>query len=715
MGKHKLADLNRMYESGERCDEELFAEMRSNLLLVSGNHYSRKTASFFNRVRSSQKVSETQKLRLTKNHIHKICRYYTNSIDQRVPGVIIVPQNETEMQDRKAAELNQAVWTDAKARYKLKEFFRELKHNFVEIGEMCAFMYWDPDAGEHIGYAPQEAPDGSPVMDESGQMAANKDAPIFSGGFEFKPVPGFNLIRPPSAKCLKKAPYLIIREMVELAELQKAYAGQTDKLKMLGDGDADEFIVFDTNKSSYESDKDHVLVRYQFFRPGKQYPNGYFYMSTERGILEEGELPFGIFPIIWEGFDVFATNPRGYSIVKVARPYQAEINRAASQAATHQITVGDDKIIYQAGTKLAPGALLPGVRGLTFQGLAPQILPGRDGGQFLPYIESQIREMYSACMIEEVNLEKVDGQIDPYALLFRSASQQQRFSQYTEKVESFMKEFVLTFLDLARNYYPDDMAIMAIGKSEAINIAEFKATGPLCYKIKAEESSETIDSKMGKQMALNHVLQYVGAQLDPKQVGLIVKDMPFLDGNNALKRLAVDYDNAENDMLAMERGETPFLSPYADNKVYVDAATNRMKQADFRMLNPQIQQLYIRYVQQHEAEMKRKSEAQQAAQDGMIPTGGALITCSMQVPDPKNPESTKQVRLPYEALVYLMKKLDAQGKDLETLQQMNQGAMAEMMTQMQQNPQPQPQNQQFSQQSATQQIPEMTTMIPQVP
>jgi hypothetical protein len=704
MPKHKLSDLNKMYESGEQCDEELFAEMRSNLLLVSGNHYSRKASSFFNRVRSSQKVAETQKLRLTKNHIHKICRYYTNSIDQRVPGVMVVPQNETEMQDRKAAELNQAVWVDARARYRLKEFFRELKHNFVEIGEMCAFMYWNPDAGEHIGYEPKLNSEGQPEIGEDGQMA--KGTAIFSGGFEFRAIPGFNLLRPPGAKCMKKAQHHIIREMVPMEELRGAYAGQPEKLKMLGDGDPDEFIVFDSNKSGYESDKDHVLVRTHFFKPGKVYPKGYFYISTERGILEEGELPYGIYPLIWEGFDVFATNPRGYSIIKVARPYQAEINRAASQAATHQITVGDDKIIYQSGTKLAPGALLPGVRGLTFQGIAPQILPGRDGGQFLPYIQSNISEMYSACMIEEVNMDKVDGQVDPYALLFKTASQQQRFAQYTEKVESFMKEFVLVFLDMARHYYPDDMVIQAVGKSEAINLAEFKATGPLSYKIKAEESTDTIDSKMGKQMALNHVLQYVGTQLDPKQVGLIVKDMPFLDGNNALKRLAVDYDNSENDMLAMERGEVAFLSPYADNKIYIDAATNRMKQADFRMLDQKIQQLYIRYMQQHEAELQRKEMSKKAMESELIPTGGALITCSMQVQDPKNPGSTKQVRLPYESLTHLIKALEGQGKSLEVLNTMNQGALAEMHQQMQQNPQD-------MQQNPTQPQGPMPTMTPQ--
>lgn len=155
--------------------------------------------------------------------------------------------------------------------------------------------------------------------------------------------------------------------MVDVKELEAIYTDEGAK-KIIGEGDSDEFIVFDTNKKQYRSENRQSLVRYHFFRPCKQYPQGYYYISTERGILEDGEIPFGIYPIIWQGFDTYSTNPRGYSIIKIARPYQAEINRASSQAATHQITVGDDKIIYQGGTNLAPGALLPGVRGITYQG-----------------------------------------------------------------------------------------------------------------------------------------------------------------------------------------------------------------------------------------------------------------------------------------------------------------------------------------------------------
>lgn len=691
----KHNQLNEDYKNASSADEEVFAEMRSNLLLVSGNHYSKKQSSFFSKVRNSQKINETAKLRLTQNHIFKVCAYYENAITSKTPGVMVSPKNDLEMQSKKSAQLNESVWQDAKQRYNLKEKFAEYIKNFVQIGEMCAYIYFDPNKGEHRGYEPEIDPmTEQPMMDPmTGQMKADKEKPIFTGGFEFKNVPGFNLLRAPNAKNMKDSPYHIIREMVPKKELLEVYTDDAKK-KIVGESDREEFVVFDTNKNSYAPEEGQVLVRFHFFKPCKAYPSGYFYIATQRGILEEGEIPYGVYPIVWEGFDTFATNPRAYSIIKVARPYQAEINRASSQAATHQVTVGDDKLIYQSGTKLAQGALLPGVRGLTYQGAAPQILAGRTGEQFIPYIQGKIQELYSACMLEEINQESNMNLQDPYAMLYRSANQKQKFAKYTEKVENFMKNFCMTYLELAKHYLPDDALISAVGKSEQINLAEFKSTKSLDFMIKIEEQSEDIDTRMGRQIALQHVLQYSGSQLTSKQQGLVMKEMPFLSNSSLFKRLSIDYDNVENDMLQLERGQMPFVTPYAENQVYVDAVTHRMKQPDFNMLPPNVQQLYDQYLQIHEDQLKSKADAAQAAKDGFIPTGGALITLSMQVADPSTSSGTRQVRLPYEACNWLMQKLETQGSTLQAMEGINQGVIADMYQGQPQQGQPGPQPQQ---------------------
>jgi len=682
--KKTIEDLNGCYQKSDEADAELFAEMRSNLLLESGNHYSKKIANgLFNQIRNSAKISDSQKLRLVKNHIQKVTKTYKNSILEKMPGVTIVAHNELEPQDKKAAELNLAVWKDMQDRYSLGEHRREGVSNYVTLGERCSFIYYDESTGGVKGYEQAVGPDGMPLFDEQHNPVADETRPVFNGGLVFKQIPAYNLLRCPSAKSMRGSPYHIIREMVSVKELEISYANDPVKLSYIKASGDEDFVVFDSNKKSYGEQGEEILVRYHFYRPCKVYPKGYFFIAVKGGILEEGELPYGLYPIVWQGFDIFSDNPRASSIIKVARPFQAEINRASSQMATHQVTVGDDKIIYQGGTKLAPGALLPGVRGITYQGVAPQILPGRDGSQFLPYIQSQITELYDACMLGEVTQDAAKGQMDAYTLLFTSASQQKAFKDYVEKTEEFEKELCLLALDFAKKYYPEDMVIKVVGKSEAINIAEFKNTLPNSFVIKTEPQNETIDSRLGKQLALNHLIQYAGSMITPKQIGLVVKEMPFLNNKSLFKYLTSDYDNIENDFLAIERGEVPDVSPYAENKLYVEAYTHRIKQADFRLLPPGIQNVYMQQLALHEGELARKAKAEQAAKDGFIPTDGALITCSMQVDDPAHPGSTKQVRLPYTSIMYLIDKLNAQGQPLDTLEQMNGGARAEVVQQMQ--------------------------------
>src|SRR5690554_2079051 len=105
----KIDELNELYRESEEVDKALFAEQRSNVLLVSGDHYSKGKSRFFDRIRNSKELSENQKIRITKNHIQKITKIYRNNILSQAPGVKIVPNNMTEIQDQKTAELNDAV------------------------------------------------------------------------------------------------------------------------------------------------------------------------------------------------------------------------------------------------------------------------------------------------------------------------------------------------------------------------------------------------------------------------------------------------------------------------------------------------------------------------------------------------------------------------------------------------------------------------------
>lgn len=685
--KKKIEELNQLYSEAEMADQDIFAEQRSNVLLVSGDHYTKKGSKFWNRIRDNRELSEQQKLRLTKNHIQKITKTYVNNIVSFAPGVAIVPANETELQDQKAAELNDSVWQQAKNEHKIKRKTREWADNFINIGEVAVKIFWDPSAGPLKGFEAEMNEDsGQPVTDAQGNLVQS-NTPVFRGAFQFETVYGFNLLRAPEAKSFSESRVLIIRKMVQTEDLKKKCGGDEDKLRMIQEDRDKTFLVFEGADGGYKMSKGQTLLKEFYFRPCMEYPKGYFYIATESGILWEGELPFGVFPILVGTFEDVPTTPRGRSIIKQLRPYQVEINRAASKMAEHQITLGDDKILIQNGSKVTQSATLPGVRAISYTGMAPTILGGRDGSQYLAYMTGQIQEMYDISNVDLDSQEKDNGQLDPYTLLFRSLKEKKKYSLYSDKFEQFLTDVCETYLELARNYLPEDMLIPAIGKREFVNVAEFKKQDKLGYKIQVQPQSDDIETKMGKQLVMNHILQYVGNSLDKKDIGKLMRNMPWGNVDESFNDLTMDYDNSVNDILALDRGEMPQMNDADDHLYLVQRLVNRMKQADFRFLDPQIQANYQAFKQQHEQADVAQKQAIKAAQADYIPTGGYMVTCDFYVPDPKDPSNTRRARLPYEAVQWLIQRMEQQGSSLQTLEGVQQGAVADMARMMLQNKQ----------------------------
>ncbi len=678
-----------LYRDATQCDQQFFAEARSNLLLIAGDHYSKKGISqFFRRVRDQKDLGEEQKLRLTKNHIQKIVKTYANQIVSSNPGVGFEPKHEADIDSQKAAELDHAVWRDAVEKYSIDEKIDDWVDDFVGVGEVATKIFWDPSLGKPTGgYELLMGEDGNPIPDETGAPQYDQDKPIFSGEFVFEPVYGFNLKRAPEAKTMSASPYLIVDKMVGIAELIRKFP---DKEKVIIPSGDETFVVFDSTRGGYRrTDKECMLIEH-YYRPCSLYPNGYFYFDTKDGPLAEGELPAGVFPLVVQAWDKIQTSCRGMGPVKIMRPYQAEINRGASKMAEHQVTLGDDKLIIQDGSKVSAGVALPGVRSINVSGMAPTVMEGRDGSQYLATIQANITEMYQVMNVDEGNYDK-DGQIDPFMMLFRASHQKMKFQRYIRRFERFLINVVKTYIDLARVHLPDDALIQAVGSNERVNIPEFKKANASCYDVKIEPQSDDLESKLGKQMALNHVLQYVGPQMKPDDIGKVMRAMPYANFDNSFDDMTIDFDSAQNDILALERGERPPVHPY-DNHVYmVKRLVSRMRQASFNYLDPQVQQAFISNINLHQAFEAQNQLQIQRAEQGYIPTGGYMVACDLYVSDPSDTTGvkTRRARIPYEALQWLIQHLESQGQGLQQLENMNEGAQAQIAQHMNSS---QPQN-----------------------
>jgi hypothetical protein len=722
--KMNIGKLNEMYTKAESVDSELYSEMRSNCLLVAGKHYNKSATKLWNRFRSTT-VDKDTKLRLVKNHVFRIVRTYLNELLRHAPGVRPFPSNDNELQDEKAAELANSVWQHAKDKYNINSKVRQWASNYIDLGECAVKIFWDPTKGRFIGYEQELDENNQPLFTDpsgkdsltpqsidnlTGQVVENKpkasQRAVFSGDFVFETIFGFNLLRDPRAESIEDSEYLINRKMVDQDKAKALCGGDEDKLKFVGESGKNTFKVFDGTKGEYIDGKGQVMLREYFFRPCQKYPKGYYFLTTEQGILHEMELPFGVFPIAWAGFEEIPTSPRAHSIIRVLRPYQGEINRAASGIATAQVTLGDDKLVTQAGAKVTQGAGLPGVRQISVSGAPPTILPGRSGEQYFAYLQAQISEMYQVANIEEMKQE-VNGQLDANVLLFRSMRQKQRFSIYATKFEHFLKQVCSIYLRLAQKYLPDEEMIRIVGRPEHVNIQEFKTIDDMSYAIRLEPITEDLESMLGKSLQIQQVLQYVGKDLPSESRGEMIAAMPFLNKEKLFSSLTIDAKNADSDILSLDRGQYVQARKGEKHDYVISRLYARQKMRDYDLLPDQVKQMYEQKIKEH-SDMKAEELAQlKQLEMEFIPMKGALIGIDqfVVVPNAHGGNKTVRARIPSDAAQWLIDKLEQQGQMQQQLANMPQAGVAGLVDplhqqtgQMQQPGMPQLENNQGSSQ-----------------
>lgn len=676
----RLDDLNRLYTEGEEADKRVFAEMRTNLQLVAGEHYVREGSRFYNRVRDSKQLTQEQRLKLTKNHIQRVTKIYRNAIESYAPGVAIEPANSSELQDQKTAELNSSYWSYVKRCEDIDEKISTWIKNFVEVGEVCVKIFWNMNGGQHIGYEAEMVPhpetgEMMPLLDAMGQPVQS-DKAVYGGKLQFETFEAFNLRRDRSVRTMKESPYLLLSKLISKKAV-RGFVTDDSKLKQLDSSTSTEYNVYDNNTGTYRTQKDQILVKELYFRPCPAAPKGWFFLYTDMFIIDQGELPNGIFPIVVAGFDEQTGNPRSHSVIRHCRPPQIEINRCASKIAEQQITNGDDKCWVPANTKVSQGAFLPGVRVNTYSGMKPEITPGRSGDQYMTYLESQINELYLLANLKEV-VEDQPESPDMYTNLLRSFRFRKKFAIYGQKFERFLMSVVETALSIAKYSISEEELVPAIGRGEYINIPEFKNSENIHYRIKLEPRSDDVESQFGKQITMNHLIQYIGPSLDKEDIGQLLRNSPFLNDEKAFEKFTQRYDNLVNDILALDRGQPRPPRKYDDHKYIINGLTSRMSKSDFERLPPQVQQLYDMTVQQHEQLEAQQLQDIQRAQAGFIPSGGYLVACDFYQGDPAKPDKVKRVRIPSESLSWLIDKLGSQGSELSQLEMEPKGVLQDL-------------------------------------
>jgi hypothetical protein len=688
-----INELNEMFSRSESALQSHFAEIRTNILLDTGFHhpkYDKGSA----RNSMFRDMSQSKKIRITQNHIQVVTKFIRNSIQNRAPGAGIFPKNEKELADRKSAELNDSVYEHLKQQSDLTSFYAKLIQHFVVTGECYAKVFYDPYAGDFVGYEGIEDEGDDTKDHESSELEAYPEkAKIkgdrvarFKGAIVYETIPAYRVFTDPDADSPRTCKWVCIQKFFSRHELMERYAGDKKKLEMIKKSSEQKQEWFNGFTGIYSEGSDEVEVREYYFKPCGDYPEGAYFFATDVGILESGELPDG-FCIFSEVYDESPETCRGYSVVRQAKPYQVEINRAAAAAITESIVLGHSTVLYPAGEKPSTTAIGNGMKGLAYHSVnPPTVLPGVTGRNYIEYMEQKIEELYRVCGVPQIDEDKnQSGTNDAIAMLGRSLRDKMRFSLYAEKIESMIVKIVEYSLKLARRYIPDDEIIPIVGKTEAVNIPEFRNTRPQEYQIKVKPRSDDFSSTLGKSIQLQWVLQYAGSSLPPEAIAAVVRELPFLNTEGFMKDQTVFKDQADAVILSLDRGEVPFFFERTNHEYMISRLTSRMNEADFPLLPQNVQMNYLDRLSLHDQVMTQQQQEAAAATSGFIPSGGGLVSADYYITTPEGKQ--QRVRLPYEAVDWLVKRLSQQGTQVDKITNLPLAAQADLGKSMQQSSQ----------------------------
>ena len=700
--KYDAAKLNAMYQEAETCDYEAFAEMRSNLRLVANDYY----PSLRNRLsRNNESRSHfgEARLRISMNHLSVISRQGRTMLVSGRPHAQAVPYNETELQDKKESELSNAVIADCDVQNNMEAKIDEWAKHFIDIGEAYAYVRFDKTKGKFKGYAQKVGQEGQPLFtDQMGQetyepcdhfgqphqMCPDKANPVFSGELTVQPILAFNILREPSAESIEDSPWLCIREMVKTADAKALIGASFDgeelkkKLESLKtDGDKS-YRVYDRSKNKYRTTSNEVMFKYFYVRPGGDYPKGQYFVVCGEELLFQGDLPFGVFPIVATNHLRVPTECRGYAPIRDLRPAAIEVNRIASTIAEEQLSLGT-MVFLQNGSKINKNAFKAGggrVRVYNVTGSAPTIERGSDGGQYFGYYDQKVNELYQLSPYQNP-LEK--PQADPTEAMFTRLSQKVDNAPMVAKFERFICDVYKTYLQLAKHYFTDDRLIKAVGKREAINIQEFRESSDDGFEIKLKSRSMDVEELRGKYLMTQNIMQYMGKELDDETRTQLIRNAPFIEKDQVFGRMVINEENVESDMLALERGEWREAHESDNHDFFIARLSHRMKQNDFKTLHPQIQKMYEQRRDQHMQIQTQQNAEMQRAESGLIPTTGQLIKYD------QNDENGKRKLIDAGAIQWLEQQLMSQGQIVDQASLLPPNLEAQYIEQSLGSPEPQ--------------------------
>ena len=589
-------------------------------------------------------------LRYAKNHIPRLADVYANEIVREAPDVEVVPVSGGDVRSAPLARMNNDVWEHHKR--KTSENYRQRVDSrvldFVVVGEVAVKLYWD---------------------EEKDCVTEEKISP-------------YDLGRAPGSESVEDSPWHVFRRVYTRKQLVRIFGAKMASA-ISDPGQASTALLGETSHTVFQSSRyeyanlEGALVMEYYERPTATHPNGRFFFFTEGRILQTGELPGGIYPIVVQRFLKTPGLARGHSFIRNVYRIQTEINRASGQDATNMTHFGDDKFVTNSSSDIQVGNVIQGARHIKVSSYGDlpssfMFVEGKGLPKYIDYVKAQVREMDYLCHVATQMEEKKQPARggDLSVVLYTQIKDKKRFVKYAQGYEDFTVSLGRRVLDLYRHYLVEGDVIHSGNLDEGVLVPDFKNSTDRDFVFKVTAGNESDETRLGKQIVVDKVLQYAGRDMDKTDIGMVLRSSMLSDEKKLMDHFSVPYDSWVNNQIELEKGFMPQVSETEDFSYKARMCTARMNKADFVHLNPQVRALYGQFLQICEQGVAKAENERLRIEKGVVPTDGALINTDMYRTVPNSSGTgmkTEKVKIPQAALEWLTEVLEKQGTTQENL------------------------------------------------
>lgn len=627
---------NRALEQLLQWREPLIRVWRTNRLIYIGQHYI--SQDIFEQLPYNQRVKYSKNnAKIVVNYIQYMTDQHVSDMSSYEPNITCSPMQDEEI-DRVAARGNKDVidyyFYEKKVKLRFQKFHRAYK---VE-GETFWFITWDEELGDYnpaykklreIRLQKEEDKTSNwalPVIDpETGAAVTGDDGeqlyidrPLRVGDVRMRQMLAEKVVYPyPRSSDFDDVPFCWTLDWIPVDEAKARWPQVAEELK--GDTMYSRYFP-ETGRSLHEE----VCIRTLYHKPDARLENGYYSISTETALCEEGRYPYDhpYLPCI-RGTDIEAPGEiHGISFIQNLASLQHALNNSTSMVLQNQSLFAWPKYAAPRGAKVRFREL-DDDRGIyEYSGPKPPELitqnsTPQDTWKWGEMLRDHMRTLSGIYATSEGRAP--DGITANVAL--RMIDEQERkfrkpmIDKHSESVQR-MAEIILSVLGTYRDP-SDGMLIKVVGKNNERFLRYFDVmnlTRPT--EVKLMRSSGLPDSPAAKTQTVLDLSQQFSSLFSPDEV------LEMLDIQRPEKLVesgTVARQAAESEVEDLLQGQpvtppTEYYDILPRYRVYVKAMQGRA----FEVVEENIKQRYISHVMTAEYLIARKMKLNPAFSQSVL-------------------------------------------------------------------------------------------------